>query len=228
MCVDNHVVHRLPVIYHASKRTAELVGAPSESVLARARQQVEDCLRFELEMEVSSIGDLESPYLTVRSEDTATWTTELTLDADSLEFTATTEEMKSEQPVYDVVASGCVVAAPEPWSAPAKFVLLRWSPTDYEMTEELGDLENLEVVVDLPDVAIHVPSMSCGGVDSGAIDDPVSAAAIFRAAHPDGIVPNWRVLGDEQFAVAEWDTPLQNPTGPMRSLGFAELRHTPR
>lgn len=228
MCVDHHVVHRLAPIHYSFERSAALIGAPTAGVLAEGRRLLEDCLRFELEVEVTAAGEVDWGAMSVRSEDTARFTTELVFDAASIAFTPTSETMESDQPTYDVMAGGCTVGTPDPWSAPAGFVEMRWSPTDYEMTEELGELEWLAIFLGLPDATLTIPSLVCNGADGGSFEDSVTSAAIFKVAFPDQAISEWNILGEETYATAEWDVEVPTGTsGQMRSFGWAELRHTP-
>ncbi|QGG96598.1 hypothetical protein [Actinomarinicola tropica] len=228
ICVDHHVIHRLPPIHYSFERSSALIGAPTEEVLAESRRLLEDCLRFELEVEVTAAGETDWGYLAVRSEDTARFTTDVVFDAEAIRFTPTTATMESDQPAYDVTAGGCTAGSPEPWSASAQFLEVRWGVTDYDDTKELGELEWLVVFLDMPDATLAIPSLVCNGADGGPFEDPVTSAAIFELAVPDQAIRDWNILGEETVASAEWDVEAPTgTTGQMRSFGWAELRHTP-
>lgn len=229
MCVEQHVVHRLIPLWLGFARMAEMFEGVGADVVAQAAARVEDCLRFEFEFSTTAGGESNWSAMNVRSEDTATFTAEAVFDTGAIRFARSSGPMESVAPVYEIVATGCSGGTPDGWSASADFVDMGWSAGGGELTEELGHVEDLEVWIELPDAAITVVGMTCGGTDAGpVIDHGVSAPNLYRDLHGDEIITEWTLVGGETFATAQWETEKVVETGTLREHGTAILRHTPR
>lgn len=239
MCVNQHIVHRIAVVYKGIDRQFALLGIENSPALGNMKKQVNDCLHFDLEFKVDTRFEFDTRSLNQGYMSFAESTelfTELVFDIDGIAFEPSSAPMKSLKQVFRQKAPGCIQGTTSTWSDTGHFLGMSWIASDWSLEKGGGGIKSIEVELGLPSPKVTISGMSCGGVSGAPAADLIGAPAAYLLNHGDGFIRDWEVHGSKikagqtfVTATAEWSN--MNRLSPMASVedvGTATLRHTPR
>ncbi len=246
MCVNEHIVHRIAVAYMGVNRQLALLGIENSPVLAKMKQQVNNCLHFDLEFKVDTRFEFDTRSLNQSYMSFAESTelfTELVFDMDKTlgtegktYFEPSSGPMESLKQLYRQTAPGCIPGTVSSWSDTGHFLAMDLGIDPTDLYEGGGGVTSIEVELGLPSPQVSISGMSCGGVTAPPTADLVGAPAVYLLNHGDGFIRDWKIQGSKipaghTFVTATADWSIMNARTPMASfedVGIATLRHTPR
>jgi hypothetical protein len=244
LCINDHVIHRMIPFLLGLERNMQLVrealglgeeSASSSALLVLARQLTEQCLRFELEFESTSVG----PAVGGDSGGSGEITVSVSASV-PIRFNASTLELNGEGPLvheeFSVDVEDCTVltypATGEFENGIFRVISLFWTIDDPKKEgSKVIDLR-LEFKPDSRDIFTIAgncnPSVRELGPDNGSHWD-----LVFLERHPEQqhveighpitlIFKNWEILGEDEFATLEWQE-----AGTYSETGSFLLYHRP-
>jgi hypothetical protein len=246
MCVNEHIVHRIAVAYLGIDRQLALLGIENSPVLAKMKQQVNNCLHFDLEFKVDTRFELDTRSINQSYMSYAESTelfTELVFDMDKTlgnqgasYFEPSSGPMESLKQVYRQTAPGCVPGTVSSWSDTGHFLAMDLGIDSGDTDKGGGGVTSIEVELGLPSPQVIISGMSCGGVTAPPAADLAGAPALYLLNQDDGFIRDWKIQGNKSpagqafvTAIADWS--IMNapaPTASFEDKGTATLRHTPR
>ena len=230
MCTEEHIVHRLPMIWLNIARTFEVLGVEDSGVVDLARDLAESCMTFELEFTTTGTHEMDARGHRTTTENTADFTVKAAFDAATLQIREATAAMESKSTRVELHQPSYTHEVAAPWSGPARLLAMGWSLDLPDLTTTLGEVTDLWIEIELPEGRFPIAMIFFEG--QFMTPNEANAVSIYRETNDDEIIRGWDILGDEIYAVAEWEARATANPGPgvtshSSSWTTAVLRHTP-
>lgn len=232
MCVEEHIVHRMLYVWLALARDLDLIGGEaSQHVIDKAAELTESCMTFELEFTNTAEANMDDGSGLIWSVDTGTVTFPVKFRTTGYppKFQETTAPFVADSAEIDYSGwkhAGKCSATPVPWTGEAHFVDMRWNVTEVNLSNAIGEVDDLLVRVEMPTGQFRaVAQGTCEGHD-WQLGFP--AEYLYEMLHQgEESLEGWTILGGETFATLEWDGTMEIPGAVIAETGTAVLRHIP-